>query len=248
MSAKTFNVGIISVRGCLTAVLACSLPGVDADEKDDAQKVREQIMTNLARLGEAMHAYHKDHGALPPHAMYGTGTKPLLSWRVAILPYLNERELYGQFRLNEAWDSEHNKKLLEKMPAVYAPIGVKPKEKHTTFYQVCVGPGTPFEPGRPITFHEWAQLDGASNTPMILEAAEAVPWTKPADLPFGPDKPLPKLGSLPNEGGAYACAGDAGIFFIRRDIPEPLLRQFIDVREGGIEPSGDTVRKVKRTD
>src|SRR5262249_39005449 len=77
---------------------------------------------NLRQLGLAIRQYHEQHGNLPPAAISDPGGKPLLSWRVAILPYLGKdgAELYKKFRLTEAWDSPHNKKLLEKMPGIFA--------------------------------------------------------------------------------------------------------------------------------
>jgi RNA polymerase sigma factor (sigma-70 family) len=123
------------------------------------------------------------------------GGKALLSWRVALLPFLGEANLYKQFRLDEPWDGPHNKKLLAKMPKVYAPPGVKTREPYTTFYQVFVGGGAIFEK------HQVARLpasipDGTSNTILIAEAGAAVPWTKPEDMHFAPDEPLPELGGM----------------------------------------------------
>jgi hypothetical protein len=125
-----------------------------------------------------------------------TGGKALLSWRVTLLPYLGEDNLYRQFKLDEPWDGPHNKKLLERMPKVYAAPGVKTREPYTTFYQIFVGPGAPFEK------HQLARIpasfpDGTSNTILVAEAGNAVPWTKPEDLHYATDEPLPELG------GAY---------------------------------------------
>jgi hypothetical protein len=114
---------------------------------------------------------------------------------VALLPFLGEANLYKQFRLDEPWDGPHNKKLLAKMPRVYAPPGVKTRELYTTFYQVFVGGGATFEK------HQVARWpasipDGTSNTILIAEAGTAVPWTKPEDMHYAPDEPLPELGGM----------------------------------------------------
>src|SRR5262249_39345951 len=79
--------------------------------------------------------------------------KPLLSWRVGILPLLGEAELYEQFKLDEPWDSMHNKRLLPKIPRAYAAPGVEIKEPYATYYQVFVGPHAAFE------VHEQFNLD-----------------------------------------------------------------------------------------
>ena len=123
------------------------------------------------------------------------GGKALLSWRVALLPYLGERRLYSEFRLDEPWDSPHNKKLLDRMPNVYAPPGIRTREPYTTFYQVLVGGGAVFEEHQRPAFPT-SITDGISYTILIAEAGTASPWTKPEDLHYAPDAPLPELGGL----------------------------------------------------
>src|SRR6185312_11489838 len=95
-----------------------------------------------------LHQYHDAHGKLPPPAITDKAGKPLLSWRVALLPYLEQVALYNQFHLDEPWDSEHNRKLLPQMPKVYACTGNAPSVPYGTFYQAFVGKDCVFEPGR----------------------------------------------------------------------------------------------------
>jgi len=147
---------------------------------------RQISKNNLKQMSIAMQTAHDALGSMPPAAITDPQTgKPLLSWRVAILPYMEQDPLYRQFRLNEAWDSPHNLALLSQMPKQYSIPGTKAKEGYT-FYQVFVGPETPFDtrfagrggqfgiqgPRIPASFP-----DGLSNTILIAEAAEAVPWT-----------------------------------------------------------------------
>jgi hypothetical protein len=104
----------------------------------------------------------------------------LLSWRVAILPYLEEQALYNEFHLDEPWDSEHNIKLLERMPSVYLHLESNAPPGHTV-YLAPIGENTGWsEAGtrlREIT-------DGTSNTIAVVQAdvSLAVPWSKPDDL------------------------------------------------------------------
>jgi hypothetical protein len=114
---------------------------------------------------------------------------------VALLPFLGEEALYKQFRLDEPWDGPHNKKLLAKMPRVYAPPGVKTREPYATFYQVFVGGGATFEKHQ-VPLWPASIPDGTSNTILIAEAGTAVPWTKPEDMHYAPDEPLPELGGM----------------------------------------------------
>src|SRR5262249_24089587 len=143
-----------------------------------------------------MHEYHNQKNALPAAAITDKAGKPLLSWRVAILPYVEQDNLYQQFKLDEPWDSEHNKKLLDKMPPIYRltqPAGQEMKNPPpTTHFRVFHGKGAAFEDDKGLTFASFT--DGTSNTILIVEATDAVPWTKPDELPFDTKKDLPKLG------------------------------------------------------
>jgi len=144
----------------------------------------------------AFHLYHEneDHGHLPDDIRDRAG-KALLSWRVAILPYFDVPEfdaLYKEFKLNEPWDSPHNIELLAKMPKLYAPALAKVEPGHT-FFQCFKGRHAAIRPDKPRRLGDDFPV-GTSNTILIAEGGEAVPWTKPADLEFEPDKPLPPLG------------------------------------------------------
>src|SRR5262249_19251820 len=80
---------------------------------------RSQCTNNLKQIGLAMHDYHRAHGTFPPAYSTSPDGKPLLSWRVHILPFLGQKALYDEFHKDEPWDSEHNKTLISRMPAVY---------------------------------------------------------------------------------------------------------------------------------
>jgi len=99
---------------------------------------RSQSMNNLKQIGLAMHNYHDTHGRFSPQAIRSKDGKPLLSWRVAILPFLDAEALYKEFHLDEPWDSEHNKKLIERMPAALASpaLGDERRAKGMTSYLV----------------------------------------------------------------------------------------------------------------
>ena len=103
-------------------------PVADAAAPDPAA-VQMQIANNLKQVGLAMHNHPKADGRFPAPAIQGPDGKPLLSWRVAILPYLEENELYLSFKLDEPWDSPHNKPLLERMPYLYASVPRPPGQR-----------------------------------------------------------------------------------------------------------------------
>src|ERR1043166_2473231 len=96
-------------------------------------------------LAVAMHHYHDQHKCFPAHANFDADGKPLLSWRVLLLPYLEQNELYKKFHLDEPWDSAHNLALIQEMPRTYAPFRSEAGSRHESNYQVFFGPGAAFE-------------------------------------------------------------------------------------------------------
>ena len=96
-------------------------------EKISEASDRSESSNNLHQIALAVINYtDSNNSTLPPAAICDKRGKPLLSWRVLILPYLEQDALFKEFKLDEPWDSEHNKKLLKKMPKVYAIPGRDP--------------------------------------------------------------------------------------------------------------------------
>jgi hypothetical protein len=194
------------------------------DGKEDVAALRRQSKENLTKLGTAMHEYHAVHDRFPPPALSDKDGKPLLSWRVLILPYLGHKDLYRQFKLDEPWDSPDNKKLLDKMPAVFAPVRGASRGRPVTYYQVFAGKGTMFEGTEGIRLRDIT--DGTVATVMMVEAAAPVPWTKPDDLAYAAERPVPKLGGLFKE-GFHLVTGDGFCRFVKKDVDEKLLHALI---------------------
>ena len=175
--------------------------------------------------------YHDTHDRLPPAVVYGEDGRPLYSWRVLLLPYIEQEDLYKQFHLDEPWDSPHNLSLLERMPSTYAPPPHK-KSRMPAYHTVChvfVGKGTPFEEGQEIRLNHFP--DFISNTILIVEAGPPVPWSKPEELPYDADAPLPRLDPLFHDLIRVAMANGT-VHYVHRDISESTLRAAI-TRNGG---------------
>ncbi len=192
-----------------------------------------QSINNLKQIALGFHAYHDAWGHLPADIVDDEG-RPLLSWRVAILPFIEQNTLFQQFKLDEPWDSPNNKKLIGKIPQLYrypgedgaAPAGGATLA--TTPYQGFVGKGTALQRGTQLRMVDFT--DGTSNTIMLVEAANGVTWSKPEDLPYSAKKPLPALGIFPDV--IHAAFMDGSVHSLRKNFDEAEMRKAI-VRDDG---------------
>ncbi len=197
---------------------------------------RAQSTNNLKQIMLAQHNSHSVHNVFPGNICDAEG-KPLLSWRVAILPYLEQQALYDEFHLDEPWDSPHNKPLVDRMPPTYRSPKASPKD-NTTFYQAFVGPGAFYD--SPAKGTGIADItDGTSNTIAVVEAAKSVPWSKPDDVPFDREKEVPKLGGLNWAGGFNAAFADGSVRFLKFSIDKDVLKALV-TRNGGEVISADS--------
>jgi hypothetical protein len=151
---------------------------------------------------------------------------------VALLPYIGQKELFAEFRLDEPWDSPHNRRLLPRIPEIYQCPKAGPRgTTGDTFYQVLTGPDTPFagKTGRGVGKFQ----DGLVNTLLIVEGGTAVPWTSPQDIPYDAGKPLPRLGGILKNGFNVLFA-DGTTRYLPRQTPEVYLRAVITPAGGEI--------------
>ena len=200
------------------------------------QQVREaarrtESMNKLRQICLASHNYESAHLRFPANITSPDG-KPLLSWRVAILPFIEEDELYEQFHLDEPWDSPHNIKLIDQMPMTYRNPSITSETK--TVYLGFEGTGTMFDPGnRKIAIADIA--DGTINTIFCVESNEdaAIEWTKPQDLPFNKDFPGADVGRL-RAGGFLVAIADGSTRFVSQLIDPEVLANLIQINDGNV--------------
>jgi hypothetical protein len=202
-------------------------------------------LNNLKQIGLALENYHRDHGRFRPSAVYSKDGRPLYSWRVLILPYLEQKELYDAFDLSEAWDGPHNRELLARRPAVYDPVGIV-VEPGLTYSQAFIGKGAAFEGREGTTLADFT--DGPERTLLVVEAGEPVPWTEPVDIPYAAATRLPALGGVFKGGsGLFGIGGSDGCNVVfadakvrlisRRKLAEPAVRALI-TRNGNESTGG----------
>lgn len=197
-------------------------------------KSKQERLNKLKQISLGMLNYHDTYRQYPlarNPKLFNDEGKPYLSWRVHLLPFMDQGPLYKQFKLDEPWDSPHNKELLKELPDVYRDPQ-DPLDSTNTRFVVLTGPGTPFAGQYGPSIRD--MRDGTSNTVLALVAGDdkAVPWTKPEDIAFDPNAPIACLG---NVGPALFCVkADGAAHSIKPSIPP-------DVFKGLVSPAGGEV-------
>jgi len=210
--------------GDVAATLAIVLPAV-AKAREAAR--RAQSSNNLKQLALAMHIYADVHGSFPPAVLIGPDGKTPHSWRVAILPYLEQDALYRQYKFDEPWDSENNQRVLEQMPVFFRSPNDERRGFNTSYFAIT-GEGTLFSGKQGSRFADIT--DGTSNTIMFVEAQRDIPWTKPEDIPLDQATP-PQLGGFANNGFNAAFA-DGSVRFMSNQVDPAMLKALI-TKAGG---------------
>lgn len=202
---------------------------------------------NLHHIGIGLQNFHDVHRRLPAQASQDANGEPLLSWRVHLLPHLEDSYLYDQFHLDEPWDSPHNIQFVDQMPHVYChPEDVSMMGK--TRYLAIVGKSAAFNElpqasGSPDleawkrashgrTFSEFT--DGLSNTLIVIEVPreQAVIWTKPDDWQYTPGN-LKALKDRIQEGERLrAVFADASVRTLSGPADAEKLQRLIETNDG----------------
>lgn len=200
---------------------------------DARNKAREAVsMNNMRQIMLAMHIFHEVHGNLPPQALVSKDGKKLLSWRVLILPYIEQKPLYDKFHLDEPWDSEHNKQLIAQMPAIYSSSN-KGEKKETTRYVAPLTAKSIF--GRKGAAAKFSDItDGTSITISIIETSpvKEVIWTKPEDIVVDSNNVIKSLFDAKQEQWTAGFADGSVRRFDSSTKPEEFL-EMIDIETPG---------------
>ena len=210
----------VAVGGVLVGLL---LPAVQA-AREAARRMTAS--NNLKQIGLAMHNYHATYNRLPPRAITDAEGNPLLSWRVSLLPFLEQQALYDQFHLDEPWDSPHNLPLSEIVVPTYVDPSAAYLGNRTVFSSPDGAETMLGEVGQDRSFADIR--DGVSNTLMVVEVApeQAVVWSQPEDVTLLPTDPLADTGSV-HQGGFHVVMGDGAVKFITNSINTDMFNALV---------------------
>ena len=230
------GLGLGAVPAFTPVLVALLLPAVSS-ARDAARRMSSS--NNLKQIGLALRTYHNTYGRFPvgenPQIQFKDG-KPLLSWRVYLLPFIEQDPLYSQFKLDEPWDSPHNIKLSR----ITIPSYTDPKmqlEPGMTTYLAPMGPNTVLGANRSMKYRDIT--DGESQVIAVLEAGaeNAVPWSKPDDWTPDPEDIVGSLSLDREQAQVLMVDGSVHSISLREIMPETLLR-LIQRNDGQPLPPG----------
>ena len=192
-------------------------------------------MSNLQRIALALNAYANDHGTYPTPTVMDAAGKPLYSWRVLLLPYLDEASLYSRFKLDEPWNSAHNAQLVPMCPALYISPASSGNVSQAN-YVLITGPGTIFPSTGPLKPTQIS--DGLSQTLLVVETNNMInEWSKPFDIDIAKlnlsigASGTHKIGGTHSE-GATAAFADGQPAWLSVDLPSTIV-------DSAITPKGN---------
>jgi len=198
---------------------------------------RAQCSNNLKHLALAMHNYYDTYQSFPPAYIADEAGRPMHSWRVLILPFVEQQALYELYNFDEPWNSPDNRALADVIPEVYRCPSEPPSGgSHNTAYAMIVGPGTLFDGAEVTRFRD--VLDGTSNTILFVEVSGAeIHWMEPRDLDLEAlrlriNNPAGPAIRSRHPGGVNSAFCDGSVRFLSETIDPETLRLLITRADG----------------
>jgi prepilin-type processing-associated H-X9-DG protein len=222
----------------LLLMIVCVMPPVSG-ARHAAR--RAGCQNNLHNIALALQQYETTYGCFPPPYIADTSGKPLHSWRVLLLPYLDQKNLYSQYHFDEPWDGPNNSKLHSTVLKIYqcpAHLGKWPTTD--TSYAVVVGPKTIWPDQSKFPIRMVDIIDGTSSTILVVEVANSgIHWMEPRDLhisqmPMAINPPRGQGISSEHPHGAHVAFADGSVRLLPDDTPPATLRAALT--RNGIEP------------
>ncbi len=206
----------ICVIGILIALLLPAVQGA----REAAR--RSQCKGQLKQIALALHNYHDSYGTFPPAYVADETGKPMHSWRVLLLPYLEQTPMYDAYDFDKPWNDISNLAVTSPIPPVFrCPSAPAQGQLNTTHYVYITGPDTCFDGDKGIQIKDIT--DGTSRTLLVVESHQsAIAWSEPRDLDI---TTLVEGGSNSAHGdGFQAVMADGAVRFITNAVAPGVFR------------------------
>ncbi len=226
---------IIVWTAVIFVVGICAMPFSRFGAREAARRM--QCSNHLRQIGLALHNYHDTYGSLPPAYVADADGKPIHSWRVLILPFMENKPLYDKYRFDEAWDGPNNSKLHGEIVHVFSCPSQPGRQRRTdTSYVVVSGPVTAWPGDKPVKLSEFT--DGTSNTILVVEIANSgIHWMEPRDLQI--DEMPMSVGTSMTQGISshhpnvvMAVYADGHTQALTKNTPPEILRALFTIASG----------------
>jgi len=208
---------------------------------------RERCRNNLRQIGLALHLYHETYGTAPPAYLVDKDGRPAHSWRVLILPFLDQNELYAKYRFDEPWYGPNNQQLADKVGEIFhcpsdrqESVAGQQVVYPETSYVAVIGPETFWRGAEGVCPCDI--YDGMTTTLQLVEVANSgIHWMEPRDLHVGQMAPTinPKAGqgiSSRHKWGATSLRADGSVWFLSENLPAETIRGLLTIQGGEAIP------------
>jgi len=218
--------GTIFLAGFAMLAFGFCVAGI-TDARPSARKV--SCISNMRNIVLALHQYHDSQGSFPPAFIADANGKPMHSWRVLILPYLDQKNLHRSYRFDEPWDGPNNRKLHDVVLKIYScPSRDEKQPKTDTSYVIVMGPQTMWPEQKAVRLADVS--DGTLNTIVLVEVHNSgIHWIEPRDLHVVQMAPTinPQRGqgiSSSHKRGANVGLADGGVRYLTNGTPAETIR------------------------
>jgi len=193
---------------------------------------------HLSQLNLALLNYEDRFGSFPPASVRDSDGKPAHSWRVLILPFLEQQELFDAYCFDEPWNGPRNRRLADSMPPVFrCPSEPYGRPRHLTNYVAVVGQYTAFSGSGTSSLRDLP--DRGENTLLVAEVTSTlVHWMEPIDINADQmsfhinDTEQPSLSSVHPKGPGIICVRSPGAWRFAPNTPPDVVRRFVESKPG----------------
>ncbi|MFN3149382.1 DUF1559 domain-containing protein [Bremerella sp.] len=215
-------VEVLVILAIIAVLIGLLLPSTTMSGRGEGR--RSLTSNNLKSIGLALHNYHDTYGTLPPAVVTDSEGQPLYSWRVLVLPFLEEQDLYDQFDLSQPWDSAANLPLVEQVPyLLQSPFLTAEEHPGKTAYLAVVDPQGKLtlmlpQEGRPLGE---VPCELGSVAMVVEQCDRPVIWSKPDDVSPFELIHMPQIDQN-NRSTLPLLLGDGSVHWMPRDDPQQL--------------------------